>query len=85
MEKFRLVAGIGGDLIPFRGAPEVLTEVMTERVDAYCALLSGSRLLSNSFAQKADAAQRQMCAGGRLIILADSRITFIRAQSEWSI
>jgi tripartite-type tricarboxylate transporter receptor subunit TctC len=40
MEKFRLVAGIGGDFIPFRGAPEVLTEVMTGRVHAYYAPLS---------------------------------------------
>jgi len=37
MEKFRLVAGFEGDFIPFRGAPEVLTEVMTGRVDAYYA------------------------------------------------
>jgi tripartite-type tricarboxylate transporter receptor subunit TctC len=40
MEKFRLVAGIAGDFIPFRGAPEVLTEVMTGRVDSYYAPLS---------------------------------------------
>jgi len=37
MEKFRLAAGFEGDFIPFRGAPEVLTEVMTGRVDAYYA------------------------------------------------
>ena len=37
MEKFRLAAGFNGDFIPFRGAPEVLTEVMTGRVDAYYA------------------------------------------------
>jgi tripartite-type tricarboxylate transporter receptor subunit TctC len=40
MEKFRLVAGFDGDFIPFRGAPEVVTEVMTGRVDAYYAPLS---------------------------------------------
>lgn len=40
MEKFRLAAGFQGDFIPFRGAPEVLTEVMTGRVDAYYAPLS---------------------------------------------
>ncbi len=40
MEKFRLAAGFPGDFIPFRGAPEVLTEVMTGRVDAYYAPLS---------------------------------------------
>jgi tripartite-type tricarboxylate transporter receptor subunit TctC len=42
MEKFRLAAGIGGDFIPFRGAPEVLTEVMTGRVDSYYAPLSAA-------------------------------------------
>jgi tripartite-type tricarboxylate transporter receptor subunit TctC len=40
MEKFRLAAGVPGDAIPFRGAPEVLTEVMTGRVDAYYSPLS---------------------------------------------
>jgi tripartite-type tricarboxylate transporter receptor subunit TctC len=40
MEKFRLAAGFQGDFIPFRGAPEVVTEVMTGRVDAYYAPLS---------------------------------------------
>jgi tripartite-type tricarboxylate transporter receptor subunit TctC len=42
MEKFRLVAGIGGDFIPFRGAPEVLTEVMTGRVVTYYAPVSAA-------------------------------------------
>lgn len=42
MEKFRLAAGFPGDFIPFRGAPEVLTEVMTGRVDAYYAPLSAA-------------------------------------------
>jgi tripartite-type tricarboxylate transporter receptor subunit TctC len=42
MEKFRLAAGFEGDFIPFRGAPEVLTEVMTGRVDAYYAPLSAA-------------------------------------------
>jgi tripartite-type tricarboxylate transporter receptor subunit TctC len=40
MEKFRLAAGFEGDFIPFRGSPEVLTEVMTGRVDAFYAPLS---------------------------------------------
>lgn len=35
MERFRLAAGFEGQLIPFKGAPEVLTEVMTGRVDMY--------------------------------------------------
>jgi tripartite-type tricarboxylate transporter receptor subunit TctC len=42
MEKFRLSAGFEGDFVPFRGAPEVLTEVMTGRVDAYYAPLSSA-------------------------------------------
>jgi tripartite-type tricarboxylate transporter receptor subunit TctC len=42
MEKFRFAAGFQGDFIPFRGAPEVLTEVMTGRVDAYYAPLSAA-------------------------------------------
>jgi tripartite-type tricarboxylate transporter receptor subunit TctC len=42
MEKFRLAAGFEADFIPFRGAPEVLTEVMTGRVDAYYAPLSAA-------------------------------------------
>jgi tripartite-type tricarboxylate transporter receptor subunit TctC len=42
MEKFRFAAGFEGDFIPFRGAPEVLTEVMTGRVDAYYAPLSAA-------------------------------------------
>jgi tripartite-type tricarboxylate transporter receptor subunit TctC len=42
MEKFRVAAGFEGDFIPFRGAPEVLTEVMTGRVDAYYAPLSSA-------------------------------------------
>jgi tripartite-type tricarboxylate transporter receptor subunit TctC len=42
MEKFRLAAGFQGDFIPFRGAPEVLTEVITGRVDAYYAPLSAA-------------------------------------------
>jgi tripartite-type tricarboxylate transporter receptor subunit TctC len=42
MEKFRLAAGFPGDFIPFRGAPEVLTEVMTGRVDAYYAPVSAA-------------------------------------------
>jgi tripartite-type tricarboxylate transporter receptor subunit TctC len=35
MERFRLAAGFQGQLVPFRGAPEALTEVMTGRVDVY--------------------------------------------------
>jgi tripartite-type tricarboxylate transporter receptor subunit TctC len=35
MERFRLAAGFEGQLVPFKGAPEALTEVMTGRVDIY--------------------------------------------------
>jgi len=35
MERFRLAAGFEGQLVPYRGAPEALTEVMTGRVDVY--------------------------------------------------
>src|SRR5262249_54246792 len=35
MERFRIAAGFEGQLVPFKGAPEALTEVMTGRVDVY--------------------------------------------------
>ncbi len=35
MERFRLAAGFTGQLVPFRGAPEALTEIMAGRVDVY--------------------------------------------------
>jgi tripartite-type tricarboxylate transporter receptor subunit TctC len=35
MERFRLAAGFEGQLIPFKGAPEVLTELIAGRVDMY--------------------------------------------------
>ena len=34
-ERFRLAAGFEGLYVPFRGAPEVLTEIMAERLDFY--------------------------------------------------
>jgi tripartite-type tricarboxylate transporter receptor subunit TctC len=37
MERFRLAAGFEGQLVPFKGAPEALTEVLTGRVDMYFA------------------------------------------------
>jgi tripartite-type tricarboxylate transporter receptor subunit TctC len=39
MERFRLASGWQGQHIPFKGAPEALTEVMTGRVDIYFAPL----------------------------------------------
>ncbi len=35
MERFRLAAGFEGQLVPYKGAPEALTEVMTGRIDIY--------------------------------------------------
>jgi tripartite-type tricarboxylate transporter receptor subunit TctC len=35
MERFRLAAGFQGQVVPFRGAPEALTEVLAGRVDVY--------------------------------------------------
>ena len=35
MERFRLTSGFEGQLVPFRGAPDALTEIMTGRVDVY--------------------------------------------------
>ncbi len=37
MERFRLAAGFEGQLVPFKGAPEALTETMTGRIDIYFA------------------------------------------------
>jgi tripartite-type tricarboxylate transporter receptor subunit TctC len=39
-ERFRMSAGFEGLYVPFRGAPEVLTEVMAERLDFYFAPLA---------------------------------------------
>jgi len=35
MERFRVAAGFTGQLVPFKGAPEALTEIMGGRVDVY--------------------------------------------------
>ena len=35
MERFRNAAGFTGQLVPFKGAPEALTEIMAGRVDMY--------------------------------------------------
>ena len=35
MERFRLAAGFEGQLVPYKGAPEALTEVITGRIDIY--------------------------------------------------
>jgi tripartite-type tricarboxylate transporter receptor subunit TctC len=45
MERFRLAAGFEGQLVPFKGAPEALTEVMTGRVDCYFSPITASMAL----------------------------------------
>jgi tripartite-type tricarboxylate transporter receptor subunit TctC len=35
MERFRVAAGFTGQIVPFKGAPEALTEVLAGRVDVY--------------------------------------------------
>ena len=35
MERFRLAAGFQGQLVPFRGAPEAITEILGGRLDMY--------------------------------------------------
>src|SRR5581483_4691413 len=35
MERFRLAAGFEGQVVPFRGAPEAITEILGGRVDMY--------------------------------------------------
>jgi tripartite-type tricarboxylate transporter receptor subunit TctC len=35
MERFRLAAGFEGQVVPFKGAPEALTELLGGRVDVY--------------------------------------------------
>ena len=47
-ERFRLAAGFDGLYVPFRGAPEVLTEVMAERLDFYFAPLAPAMPLITS-------------------------------------
>jgi tripartite-type tricarboxylate transporter receptor subunit TctC len=41
-ERFRLAAGFQGLYVPFRGAPEVLTEVMAGRLDFYMSALAAA-------------------------------------------
>ena len=42
MERFRLAAGFQVQAIPFKGAPEALTETMTGRIDVYYAPISSA-------------------------------------------
>jgi tripartite-type tricarboxylate transporter receptor subunit TctC len=46
-ERFRLAAGFDGLYVPFRGAPEVLTEIMAERLDFYMAAAAPALPLVN--------------------------------------
>lgn len=56
-ERFRLAAGFDGLYVPFKGAPEVLTEVMAGRLDFYMSPISPAM---------------QLIAGGQLQALAVS-------------
>ncbi len=47
-ERFRLAAGFEGLYVPFRGAPEVSTEVMAGRLDFYMAAMSPAMPLIGS-------------------------------------
>ena len=48
MERFRIAAGFTGQLVPFRGAPEALTEIMGGRVDMYfCPLTPAMQLIQD--------------------------------------
>ena len=48
MERLRLAAGITGQLVPFKGASEALTEVTAGRVDVYFSPLAASMPLIES-------------------------------------
>jgi tripartite-type tricarboxylate transporter receptor subunit TctC len=48
MERFRMAAGFTGQLVPFKGAPEALTEVATGRVDVYFSPLAPAMSLIQS-------------------------------------
>lgn len=48
MERFRMAAGFQGQLVPFKGAPEALTEVATGRVDVYFSPLAPALSLIRS-------------------------------------
>jgi tripartite-type tricarboxylate transporter receptor subunit TctC len=59
-ERFRLAAGFEGLYVPFRGAPEVLTEIMAGRLDFYMSavapampLISGGKLQALAVASAA--------------------------------
>ena len=48
MERFRIAAGFTGQLVPFKGAPEALTEIMAGRVDIYfCPLTPAMPLIQD--------------------------------------
>ena len=59
-ERFRLAAGFEGLYVPFRGAPEVLTEVMAGRLDFYMAPMSPAMpLIAGGQASAAGGGKRQ--------------------------
>jgi len=53
LERLRLAAGFSGQLVPFKGAGEALTEVATGRVDVYFSPLAASMPLIESGKLKA--------------------------------
>ncbi len=48
MERFRVAAGFTGQVVPFKGAPEALTEVIAGRVDVYFSPLPPAMALIES-------------------------------------
>ena len=60
MERFRLAAGFEGQLVPFKGSPEALTEVVAGRVDMYFCPISTAL---------------QFVKDGKLVALAVSSLT----------
>ena len=81
-EKFRLAAKFPADPIPFRGAPEAVTEVMTGRVDFYYAPVSAALAFIRDgklAALTVSSAQRSAALPGRAD-LARSRLPEFRFQ-----
>ena len=64
MERFRLAAGFEGQLVPFKGAPEALTEVMTGRVDIYfCPITPALPLIRDGKLLALAVSSSQACLG----------------------
>ena len=60
MERLRVAAGFTGQVVPFKGAPEALTEVLAGRVDVYFSPLPPAvQLIESGQAHSAGGLQRQ--------------------------